>query len=294
MTLRTVSGVLAADVANAGTFTLNYPAGTSRSDFLSGVFNEFILNQVKLTWPDKFILTLGATTITVTNKSGATWLAGSPYVAGLDMPGKSDLFSSTSKLIRGTRRADSLLINLGNPAAGAANSIFTSAAILTASGNVVPTGTLLVGSAAVCDVPRNVVAAWTGTAVMTITGTDEYGNVVKESSASGTSLTGKKAFKTVTGISVSADVTGATVGNGNVLGLPIFLPGAGHVLKELQDAAVPTAGTIVAADTAAPLATTGDIRGTYAPNATPDGSKVFQLICGLPDIDFIGGAQFAG
>src|SRR5690606_3824873 len=48
---------------------------------------------------------------------------------------------------------------------------------------------------AVLDVPRNVVAAWTNAAVLTVTGEDEYGDTIVESSASGTSFTGKKAFK---------------------------------------------------------------------------------------------------
>jgi hypothetical protein len=51
-----------------------------------------------------------------------------------------------------------------------------------------------------------------------------------ESSASGTSFTGKKAFATVTKVKVSADVTALTVGTGNVLGLPDLLPEAALVV----------------------------------------------------------------
>ena len=48
--------------------------------------------------------------------------------------------------------------------------------------------------------------------------------------------------------------------------------------------AAPTAGTIVAGVTTAggSTATTGDVRGTYDPNAACDGSKVFELILALP------------
>src|SRR3546814_5252721 len=48
-----------------------------------------------------------------------------------------------------------------------------------------------------------------------------------------TAASGKKAFKTVTAIAVSATTTAAvTVGTGDVLGLPVYLPSSGAVLKE--------------------------------------------------------------
>lgn len=91
----------------------------------------------------------------------------------------------------------------------------------------------------------------------------------------------------------SSSITLATVGTNNVLGLPTFLPGTGFVLRELQDDAAPTAGTIVAGVTTAggSTATTGDVRGTYTPNATPDGAKRFALICALLEPEFLGMAQ---
>jgi len=139
------------------------------------------------------------------------------------------------------------------------------------------------------------VAAWTGTAVLTVTGTDEFGNTVVESSASGTSMAGKKAFKTVTSVVPSANITSATVGTGDVLGLPAFLPGAGRVLAELEDGAAATAGTLVAGVRTTPAtATTGDVRGTYDPNSAADGSKAFELVVALDDPSDKGVAQYAG
>jgi hypothetical protein len=63
----------------------------------------------------------------------------------------------------------------------------------------------------------------------------------------------------------------------------VFLPQVGAVLGELQDGAKATAGTIVAGVSSVATATTGDVRGTYTPNATPDASKAFQLIVALAD-----------
>jgi hypothetical protein len=190
-------------------------------------------------------------------------------------------------------------ITLGAPATAVANG-FIASQDLTAAGVFSVNTTFAAAKAAaslngIADVPRNVVAAWTGTAVLTVTGTDEYGAVVKESSASGTSLTGKKAFKTITGIAVSANVTGLTVGTGVVLGLPMFLPDAGDVMREIMDGAAATAGTVAAGVTTSPAtATTGDVRGTYNPNSAPNGARVFELNVSLRDPSFTGVAQYAG
>lgn len=128
----------------------------------------------------------------------------------------------------------------------------------------------------VCDIPRNIVAAWTGTAVITITGTDEYDEPMSEASASGTSLTGKKAFKTINNISVSGDVTALTVGTGDVLGLPLQLEGEYDILALYADITEEKiASVFVAADDSVATTTTGDIRGTVNPDTVLDGSVNF-------------------
>ncbi len=186
-------------------------------------------------------------------------------------------------------------INLGAPIASDADAAVASQACTLLDGLATGiNGVLAADGVATFDVPRNVVAAWTGTAVLTVTGTDVFGNVLVESSGSGTSLTGKKAFKTVTGVSTSADITGLTVGNSKVLGLPTFLADVTDLLKEAEDGAAPTAGTIVAGDATAATATTGDVRGTYAPNSSPNGTKVFELNILSRDPMSVGFAQYAG
>jgi hypothetical protein len=127
-------------------------------------------------------------------------------------------------------------IELGSPDADDANGVVESQD-LTDAGAFSSTGiagALASGGIATFDVPRNVVAAWTTTSVLTITGTDEYGNTIVESSASGATLTGKKAFKTVTGVTSSEDITALTVGTGDVLGLPVYLGETHQILAELE------------------------------------------------------------
>lgn len=143
-------------------------------------------------------------------------------------------------------------------------------------------GALAAGGVATFDVPRNVVAAWTGTAVLTVTGTDEYGSVLVQSSASGTSLTGTKAFKTVTGVATSADITGLTVGTGDVLGLP-YRVDANALLAARANNAI-DAGTFVPAVTTDPAtATTGDVRGTFDPAVALNGSNTVAVLIKIAD-----------
>lgn len=301
MNLLTVSGQLAAAVADSATFAVSYPSNASpdfgavdEGAFFGAMEHKFVLGQGVLDFPTQFDLTFTGTTITVTNKSGSTWAAGTDWRLELRQQGKriymSERANGTGRTINRAARSDTVLMNLGAPDVADPDGISASQSI-TAN-----TAALLNGAVgATLDVPRNVVGAWTGAAVATVVGYDEYGEVMKESSASGTTFTGKKAFKKITSIKTDANVTLATFGTGDVLGLPVFLPSAGHVLKELQDGVAATAGTFVAGIRVAggSTATSGDVRGTYDPNAAADGDKVFQILASLPDPQFTGIDQYS-
>jgi hypothetical protein len=127
------------------------------------------------------------------------------------------------------------------------------------------------------DVPRNVVGAWTGTAVVTVVGFDVYGNPMTEASGSGTSLTGKKAFNTITSITPSANITAATFGTGSALGLPVCVNSGDFFDSRVNDVA--DAGTLVIADLTLPAtSTTGDSRGTYTTSTALTGAKFVSAI----------------
>ena len=174
---------------------------------------------------------------------------------------------------RGVPFNPTVQVDLGAPVAASANAISLSQSV---TGGV---AALLNGAlGGTLDVPRNVVAAWTNTAVCTVTGTDVYGRTLVESSASGTSMTGKKAFKTITSVVFSASVTSATVGTGDVLGLPYRIGGKFDILAAYADTTADIASaTVVAGDATTPSATTGDVRGTYDPNTACNGSVRFRL-----------------
>jgi hypothetical protein len=308
--LITIQGTLAADVADTGNFTVSYPARpageigvTDAGDFYGAMEHEIIVGSNKYGFPDDLAMTFGTANITVTNRSGATWKAGTSFTLGLQMQGKP-LFRSdraTGKQVARAAKSQELLILLGAPDVLDADGICAAQGAGGAA-NLNINGALASGGSATLDVPRGVqavsAAAGDNTQTLTITGVDEYGKAMKETLALNgvTPVVGKKAFKKVTQVAISAASAGnITVGTTDILGLPVFVPSVAHVLKEMQDGAVAAAGAFVGGIATAngSTATTGDVRGTYDPNAAADGARVFQLIVSLPDPDYLGIAQFS-
>jgi hypothetical protein len=301
MSFATLSGILATDVANAGTFTTSYPLGpdnrqTNRGDFVNGTKHFLSIQQKVYSAPVDFTLAFGATTVTITNNTGTTLKAGARFTVQYDMPGGAQLVDENGVQVVNTVDAPTVLIDLGSPVAA-------SAAALRAAAAVGGAGALtLITAALTLDVARNVTLTSSGNdsgRTFTVTGKDVYGNTVVEAitGANAGIASGKKAFKSITSISADAAAAGTvSCGYGEVLGLPVHLPITGLVLKEIEDSAIAAAGTLVAGLSVLtkPTATNADVRGTYDPNSACDGSKSFQLIAVLPDPTFKGHAQFAG
>lgn len=146
---------------------------------------------------------------------------------------------------------------------------------VTFNGNVVTVNGTNYTPAIYPDVPRSVVAAWTTSSTVKVSGFDLYGLPMTETQT-GTSFTGKKAFAVVTSITSSASITAFTAGFGNVIGLP-FTVVTGDFLGAVFNDNVETSGTFVQADLTYPATTsTGDPRGTYVPAGTLNGAKFFN------------------
>ena len=288
-----ITHTLSAAVGAGASFTVSYPSGKSADDYLGGTDHYLVSPSIRTLFAasNDFSIAFGASNITVTLISGVALADGSPVYLNVD---RGDVDDAPTLADPAAMSALTLVkIGLGAPATADPDGVCATQALNTGALGVIA-GALASGGVATFDKPRNVVAAWTTAAVLTVTGTDEFGNVVVESSASGTSFTGKKAFKTVTKVEVSANVTGLTVGSGVVLGLPVFLADTVDVLKEIMDSAAATAGTLVAGVQTTPTATTGDVRGTYSPNSAPNGSRVYELIAAVRAPGYTGAAQYAG
>lgn len=124
---------------------------------------------------------------------------------------------------------------------------------------------------------RNItaVADSTATSTVTINGYDYLGQPMTEviTLNSGTPVVGVKCFKRIRNIVLGATASRTVdIGWGSVLGLPYK---AIKVLTEESDGAPATLGTLTAPVLTSPAtSTTGEPRGKYTPNTTPDGAKI--------------------
>lgn len=205
--------------------------------------------------------------------------------------------------LRGIELTPLTLVSLGTPAVADTDLILNDATA-TDSPQVITT------FLAQPDVPRALQAVGTAGAnhAVTITGTDEYDRPMVETlTLNGTTpVVAQKAFKTVTQVDVAAGAAGDTfdLGTTDAIGIP-FRIDEGKVLAayaggalDLSTDATPVIGVVANADTTSPAtATTNDVRGTYNPVATLNGSTLIQLLIRIDPTDKVtafGVDQFAG
>lgn len=174
------------------------------------------------------------------------------------------------------------------PAALSATAVCAAQAVA-AAGAATINGASASGGVATFDYARNVtfVSSNAGdtTQTVTVTGTDYWGQAQTQTvTLTGTTtVASTKTFKTITAVAVSAALTGnLSVGNGDVFGLPYKVTDAGYLLRTGWAGAVAdNAGTFVAAVTTTPSATTGDVRGTFAPTTAANGTRRLVIAIGL-------------
>lgn len=326
MTHKVIEVTLASALAAAGTFTAGYPQGFDTGSFYAAYGHKIVTQSGdKFYFPADFTISLGATSITITSVD-MVLAAGTKLYLQMELVGQDDGLGSQFdvRALKRTVALKPLLINLGAPDT-ADNDSMVKAATSTELPNAetvtytpdtngtTPTDGVqsVVSINGVnyweLDVPRNVFVNTThGSSIVAmtvkVTGLDEYGvDMYEEISVAATGTnendSGLKAFKWVRSIAFTAagnaEANTCNVGFGDVLGLPVFISNVTFVTDELQDAARATAGTVVGGVLSAPTATTGDVRGTYDPNAACDAAKVFRLVCMVPDPSFKGLTQYA-
>jgi len=271
MSSAVTSTVLLAAVPLAGTFTAPYPAGTSAAFFANAVNHKMYAMGSEYSSPKDFTIAFTAS-LTVTWNGQTTLPIGENVRLGLDILGAD--VDDDVPLNRQIVRAPLIGLYFGAPLAAAANSFALSQSVATTSAAI-----LNGARGQTPDVPRNIVAAWTNTSVMTIRGFDVDGQPLTELSAAGVAHTGKKAFASITEVRLSVAVTGLTVGHGLQLGFPSRIASASQLIYEVKNGVVaaPTGASIVGITTAS-TGTSGDVRGTYAPLTPPDGLTAYTLV----------------
>lgn len=193
-------------------------------------------------------------------------------------------------------------VSFGSPAALDADGAAAAQAVAGA-GNLTLNGALATAGVVTFDVPRSWQAVSDNlgdtTQTLTATGTDVYGATLQETiTLSGTTVVnGKKAFKTITQIAVSASTVGnVSAGSTDVLGLPYRAMTKADVMQVWFNDVVDTSAVVVKGDATTATATTGDIRGTVDPNSATDGSAIVVWMAIDPTDRFTlaGIAQFGG
>jgi hypothetical protein len=134
------------------------------------------------------------------------------------------------------------------------------------------------------DLPRAIKVNCSTTArAFTVSGFDYYGQAMSEVitvATAGTAVTGKKAFFTISGVTIAGSATAAVVGTSDVLGLPVRVFNVAYIASvKSNNTLAQDAGTFVAADTATATTTTGDVRGTYVPATASDG--IVRTVMGI-------------
>jgi hypothetical protein len=311
--VQTVTQTLASAVATSGTFTVTYPANTDAATFQNGCQHTIAALGKVFTNPVDFgITSFDNTTCTVTWRNALTLPAGTVVRVGLDSPGITSYRDDPAvwPAMSGPQNIQPMFpvrVSLGAPDALDADGIVT-VGTLTASGTQTLNGAIVTNGVAVLDVARNITVGGgqpLNSTVFTVRGTDIFGVSLTEAitgQATTTATKGAKAFKTVSSIVLSGTslsnsaIASNTIGFGDVLGLPVYLPATGDAfLKgQLTSNSVPTTGTFVAglSPNTASTATTADVRGTVTPNDATNGTRAYELILLLSDPAYRGPAQF--
>jgi len=248
-----VAQTLASAVATAGTITVTYPDGYTEGDFTT--YDWFLVttgsaggsNDVYSSKAGDFTVALGDSAATLTWKSATTLAAGTEISVQANIKGVGDLEAKSGKqdsvtVLKRVKPFERVRVVLGNAATADADGILNDASATDSATSYSSTDfETTYDTTNGLDVPRNLTA--TGTAgsnhVITVTGEDEYGDVIVENiTLSGTTvIQGAKAFKKVTTVAVAAGASGDTfdLGWGDKLGLPIFVKQWNQIAAQYVD-----------------------------------------------------------
>lgn len=292
-----VNLMLDRDVFRGDTVNIPYPRGKNEGSFFSAINHNMGIDGQFYLCPKDFIVTMRKDHIALHWHGAKDLRKGMLLNLQLEEPGGDFYFDQK----RGTTvinmvQSHMYLVNLGGPRVENAN-------LYVRSTRVKSPGSLPI-SGENPFTPRNVVIHSTqdnSNCIFRIEGVDPYGRPIVEDIQGPTSETGRvdsnKAFTRITKATVKGECSGEiSIGTGSKLGLPVFLPASGFVMREMMNGVAVTGGIIVPGETRFPTATTSDTRGLYTPPRPQDmdGRTAIHLLISLPSPGNIGLPDFAG
>ena len=264
MSQNVVQTRLASALAGSGTLTVSYPVNAAGLPTTAGEYSFGGAHQIVTSANDVFLfgrhfdITFNAASFVINwRASSPTLPAGTVIFVGLSTRGaNTNPFTITGPQQNqgAASAAIEMHVRLGAPATSSATAVLAAVAVSGATTISTLTGALAVNGIANMDSPagRNVTAvssnAGDTTQTVTIRGYDYAGNKMTERlTLNGvTTVSGVKAFKQVTQLVVSATMTGTlSVGSGNVLGLPVYIPSSGLAYREVLNGALVSANTAI-------------------------------------------------
>lgn len=287
--------VLEKPLHSKGTITLPYPEGKNAGHFFGGINHTLSIDGVFFRSPRDFALFTQQDKIVFTWSGPFSLPVGALLHLQAEMPGGDFYFDpKIGVAITNMVSCPLFMVNLTSPLAE--NEYYC----------VPPTPVeerqVLIQANTHLHTPRNIIIysdSDNSHAAFNVVGEDLYNRPMLEKhvlSADGISV-GKKAFSVIHRITSTHSCTGNVwVGTGSALGLPVYLPMPGYLIREIINGEQVTGGTILAAETAFPTATTGDRRGTYTPppSIVLNGQHSIQLLLSLLAPGNIGLPDYAG
>lgn len=311
-----VDTVIASAVAQNGTFTVAAPNVATVGAIKHTGGHKLVVRGMNavFNFPNDFSVSWSGATATITYLGATTIPAGSAAKVQFEVEGddvnfpyhnkNANLFDTSGAAVNPYRGSFGQVfrVDFGAPATASATAVIATRALST---TVLATLTAAEQVTATLEIPRTLAvksSTTDTTQVVTVRGFDEYGAALSESfTLNGTTaVVGLKAFKRV--VSLQSDITLAgTISVGTNVGgwgLPYFLAadngsGVGGILKESCEGATPTAGVPIGGVMTKATAITGDVRGTYTPNVTPNAAKVFSIWMFVADPTFLGVPQYS-
>ena len=287
--------VLKTDLKSNTKVEIPYPDGVNEGSFFGAIDHTLGIESRFFRSPKDFIVIPTAENLTIHWTANINIRAGALLHFQLQEQG-GDYYTDpkTGITVRGMVEAKTFLVNLGS-VKDRDPQHYVHLIHIPAAGRLELTNSKP-------DVPRNVVITSDSDEsgrLFGIHGEDVYLRPMFEQikgTANG-KMNGKKAFAKLSKITTDGATRGnITIGTGNRLGLPSFVPGPGYIMAELINGTPVNGGMIVPGEMNVATATTGDRRGTYTPppSVNLNGRDSIQLFLILPNPGNAGTPDFVG